>query len=76
MNPTQQELRRAAAKAFMESLDQLGQSLQSAESRPAPSSHPEAHRPEPQLGNHPRRSPVQDLEDAVADIEAFTSSRE
>ncbi|MBD2461841.1 hypothetical protein H6G89_12360 [Oscillatoria sp. FACHB-1407] len=73
MNQSQQELRRAAAKAFMESLDQLGMSLSSpeeevSEAKPAPASHAKTA---PQKPPASASLTVEELEDAVADIEQF-----
>ena len=62
MDHQQRELRRAAAKAFAESLNKLEQTLCAPESEPAPV--PEA--------------PISllDLEQAVADIERFMQAKE
>jgi hypothetical protein len=60
MDQTQKELRRAANKAFMESLDHLGMSLQSGE--------PDGVQPVPQ--SIPAID-LETLEDAAADIEQY-----
>jgi hypothetical protein len=67
MNQSQRELRRAAAQAFMESLDQLGRSLTPAE--PAYSSPKTLETPETSQF-------AMDLEAAVADIEEFTQNHQ
>jgi hypothetical protein len=77
MEQHQNELRRAAARAFAESLDQLQKTLQ-AEGRPlttAPT-QPEAA-PPVSNSNHstPTRPALADWEAAVADIEQFIEAR-
>lgn len=69
MNSHQQELRYAASQAFIESLDQLSDRL----SQPEPASAEAPHR-EVDKARSPQFT-VQDLEDAVADIEQFTQER-
>ncbi|MDX2216485.1 MAG: hypothetical protein SFY66_24695 [Oculatellaceae cyanobacterium bins.114] len=67
MNQSQQDLRRAAAKAFMESLDQLGMSLSSSEEVA-----PEVKTaPAPKPTSASQAMSVEELEAAVADIEQF-----
>lgn len=73
MNQSQQELRRAASKAFMESLDQLGMSLNSeaeeaSEAKTAPVPEPQASVKKTPAA---QAMSVEELEDAVADIEQF-----
>lgn len=82
MNHSQQELRCAAAQAFIESLDQLDQRLSSAADsidtssdrvdRSLPGTAPSVDQSLPSS----RSISVQELEAAVADIEQFTRSRE
>ncbi len=67
MNQSQRELRRAAAQAFMESLDQLGRSLTPAE--PAYGS-----KQKPDISDTSQFA--RDLEAAVADIEEFTQNQQ
>ena len=69
MNSQQRELRYAASQAFIESLDQLSDRL----SQPDPASAEVPHR-EVDNAQLPQFT-VQDLEDAVADIEQFTQER-
>jgi hypothetical protein len=66
----QEESRRTAAKAFMESLDQLGKRLQSCEEESAglASSEPKSPQSSPLC---PQAIEVDALEDAAADIEQF-----
>jgi ribosomal protein S9 len=78
MNSQQQELRYAASQAFIESLDQLSDRL----SQPDPTLAAEPARRDTPRARFAKRSPressqftVQDLEDAVADIEQFTQER-
>lgn len=71
MNPSQQELRRAAAKAFMESLDQLGTSLTSAEEPLEPTSATQKTTAETEAIANSKTISVEALEEAVADIEQF-----
>ena len=76
MNQQQRNLRHAAAEAFIESLDQLQQTLQSTDSQTAlpPRSAP-VKRPEPT----PPASAQFDLgsfEQAVADIEQFIQANQ
>ncbi|BAU43494.1 hypothetical protein [Leptolyngbya sp. O-77] len=70
----QRELRYAASQAFIESLDQLSDRL----SQPDPALAAEPARRDTSRDTTRARSPqftVQDLEDAVADIEQFTQER-
>ncbi|PJF23634.1 MAG: hypothetical protein CUN53_21895, partial [Phototrophicales bacterium] len=69
MNSQHRELRYAASQAFIESLNQLSDRLSQPDPAAAEAPHPEMDK---------ARSPqftVQDLEDAVADIEQFTQER-
>ncbi|HIK56871.1 MAG TPA: hypothetical protein IGS37_17120 [Synechococcales cyanobacterium M55_K2018_004] len=70
MNQSHHELRRAAARAFMESLDQLGTRLaaEGAEGGVVPTRE--------KLDTQRTRYLVRELEDAVADIERFTQQQE
>ncbi len=68
MNQRQRELRRAAARAFMESLDQLHDTLQSPETQPA---HPDSPQPKGLKATPPPQFDLSTFEQAVADIEAF-----
>ncbi len=70
MNSQQRELRYAASQAFIESLDQLSDRL----SQPDPALAAEPARRDAAKGRSPQFT-VQDLEDAVADIEQFTQER-
>ncbi|MGG6296062.1 hypothetical protein ACQ4M4_16870 [Leptolyngbya sp. AN02str] len=63
MSENQKELRRAAAQAFMESLDQLEQRLSI--TKPVQPVSPSPKAPQAKID----RDIVQDLEEAVADIE-------
>lgn len=83
MYQSQEELRRAAAKAFMESLDQLESSL-TADDSSAPIM-PSAGTPHVAPANQPTPSvkktdvqpiSVEALEEAVADIEQFMQERQ
>ncbi|MBW4420062.1 MAG: hypothetical protein KME13_12645 [Myxacorys californica WJT36-NPBG1] len=60
----QQELRRAAAKAFMESLDKLQETLSESEAKT-----------KAQATAAPARPELEEFEQAVADIEQFMQSR-
>ena len=79
MDQNQRELRRAAAKAFQASLEQLGQSFQ-----PGQDKTDETHSTEsPTPPRAPQPPPTQDaaidvkaLEEAAADIEQFMQSRD
>ena len=90
MDQNQRELRRAAAKAFQESLDQLGQSFQPgqvkadethsaapATQHPPVVQHPPAKEPaiEPETPD-PGALDFEALEAAAADIEQFMQSKE
>lgn len=76
MNQRQQNLRYAAARAFIESLDQLQETLQPSEAQPVTSTAPE------QPTYTPVETPPSDpfdlssFEQAVADIEAFIQTRQ
>jgi len=81
MDQTQQELRRAAAQAFMESLEQLEKSLtplkddsgKAAETVLPPVLPPPEFK-EPPVA--PKAMTVQELEAAAADIEQFIKEKE
>ena len=82
MNHSQQELRHAAARAFMESLEQLNQRLNvSDDSNGAANGHGDKS---PDIASSDACSPnpsnsaitVQELEEAVADIEQFTRTKD
>ena len=73
MNQHQQDVRRAAARAFNESLDQLCQSLE------APSSPAITPPPESQAmatDDSPLAFDLYSFEQAVADIEAFIATQQ
>ncbi|MGI0485361.1 hypothetical protein ACN4EK_07990 [Pantanalinema rosaneae CENA516] len=76
MNQQQRNLRHAAAEAFIESLDQLQQTLQSADQPPAPPirSTP-VKRPEPPVSS-PAQFDLGSFEQAVADIEQFIQANQ
>lgn len=83
MYQSQEELRRAAAKAFMESLDQLESSLTTDDSSvPAmsPTATPHivpANKPTPSIKKRDVQPiSVEALEEAVADIEQFMQERQ
>jgi hypothetical protein len=66
MNQHQQGLRLAAARAFIESLDQLQETLQDSPTPPAP------HLDQPlSAENSPVEFNLATFEQAIADIEAF-----
>lgn len=69
MNHTQQELRRNAAQSFMESLEQLGQSLAEPENAP--------QQPTSKSGQDKAAALAYEkaLEEAAADIEQFIRSK-
>lgn len=83
MNHSQQELRCAAAQAFIESLDQLDQRLSPAADSidtssdrvgsSLPGTNPSTAQPPPPSS---RSISVHELEAAVADIEQFTRARD
>ncbi len=82
MHSNQQELRQAATRAFMEALDQLDQRLHIPEADDQPSNPPpqvtQSISSAPTAGAPTRHSAaitVQELEDAVADIDQFTRTR-
>ena len=76
MNQRQQNLRYAAARAFIESLDQLQETLQPSEAQPvAPTAPEKANYRKPEVAP----SDLFDLssfEQAVADIEEFIQKRQ
>ncbi|XGV98911.1 MAG: hypothetical protein ACAF41_08205 [Leptolyngbya sp. BL-A-14] len=76
MNQRQQNLRYAAARAFMESLDQLQETLQASETQPVVTPEPQqgTQRPETSSPADPSFD-LQSFEQAVADIEAFIQKR-
>lgn len=75
MDQHQRELRRASAKAFLESLDQLNETLHA----PAPTPKPIPARPTPAPSSpkktKPRQFTLAELEDALADIEQFMENK-
>jgi hypothetical protein len=79
MDLHQRELRRAAAEAFIESLDKLQETLCSAENQPNPPA-PEAIAQPPAKAPEPSKPPIEinldTLEQAVADIEQFMQAKE
>jgi len=77
MEQHQNELRRAAARAFAESLDQLQKTLQ-AESKPAVVTPAQAENPAPVTSSNsgPTRPALAEWEAAVADIEQFIETRQ
>jgi len=76
MEQQQNDLRRAAAQAFAESLDQLQKTLQ-AESKPAVAAptQPEHTAPVTSSNSVPTRPALAEWEAAVADIEQFIETR-
>ncbi len=75
MGQPQYEIRRAAAEAFKQSLDQLQQTLESTQEPSKP--HPPRREPAPQPTTD--RSAKFDLsawEEAIADIEQFIQQRQ
>lgn len=78
MDKEQLNARRAAAKAFMESLDKLSDSLNSPASETAkakPQSPAPSPPPPPKKARTPQFS-FADLEEAIADIEQFMQNQE
>jgi hypothetical protein len=77
MEQQQNDLRRAAAQAFAESLDQLQKTLQ-ADGRPpvAAIAQPENPAPAPSSNAAPTRPVLAEWEAAVADIEQFIETRQ
>ena len=77
MDQQQQELRRAAARAFLDSLDQLQETLKPVNGQAAPAIvQPEAKKQK--LPNSGSRTPIDlsSFEQAAADIEQFMMNRE
>lgn len=76
MGQPQPEMRRAAAEAFKQSLDQLQQTLESAQepSQPPQFSRPE-HSPQPMI-DRPAKFDLSVWEEAIADIEQFIQQRQ
>lgn len=72
MDQCQRELRRAAARAFMESLDQLHETLQPA-AEPTP---PPQRTPIPDPPASAAAIDLDSLEQAVEDIEQFIQQRQ
>ncbi|EKQ70580.1 hypothetical protein OsccyDRAFT_0878 [Leptolyngbyaceae cyanobacterium JSC-12] len=70
----QREVRRAAAQAFMESLEQLQQTLESADDKPK-TSHPSGSRPSEVAAKPATQFDLNSWEDAIADIEQFISQQ-
>ncbi|MDF0555951.1 hypothetical protein [Kamptonema sp. UHCC 0994] len=77
MEPDRQDLRRASARAFFESLDQMNELARAQEASQAaksnstsvPSPAAKQKKPKPQFS-------FAELEEAIADIEQFMQSRE
>lgn len=67
MSQQERELRRAAAQAFMESLDQLQQTLEPSESPPKPAYSSQRTVKSPSIWAFDLNS----FEDAIADIDQF-----
>ena len=90
MNQHQQELRQAAAEAFIESLNQLQETLQvpAVVSTSSAAIYSSNHPADPNLVNHPASSPAErhpktsgsfdlsSFEQAAADIEQFIQAKE
>lgn len=75
MNQRQQNLRYAAARAFMESLDQLQETLQPSEAQPTPTAPEQVdHRRGDAASSDP--FDLSSFEQAVADIEAFIQQKQ
>jgi len=78
MEQHQNDLRRAAAQAFAESLDQLQKTLQ-VDGRPPTTAQPQPEKaapvPNSNLNSTPIRPALADWEAAVADIEQFIEAR-
>ncbi|MBD1861940.1 MULTISPECIES: hypothetical protein [Trichocoleus] len=78
MEQHQNEVRRAAAQAFAESLDQLQKTLQ-AEGRPPTTAQPQPEKMAPVSNSNSKAAPTRpalaDWEAAVADIEQFIEAR-
>lgn len=76
MNQQQRNLRHAAAEAFIESLDQLQQTLLPADSQPVLPTRPTPRkRPEP-VTNASAQFDLGSFEQAVADIEQFIQANQ
>ncbi|UBF24586.1 hypothetical protein K9N68_23285 [Kovacikia minuta CCNUW1] len=77
INQHQQELRRAAAKEFIEALDQLQERLQFTDGQPGVQSiappNPQPAKPEPQ---EPLQFDLHAFEQAVADIEEYIQQKQ
>ena len=77
MEPDRQDLRRASARAFFESLDQMNElaraqeASQAAQTNSQPANSPAAKRKKPKA-----QFSFAELEEAIADIEQFMQSRE
>ncbi len=72
MSQRQQNLRYAAARAFMESLDQLQETLQSTDDRSGQASTPPpGNEPPPTKTASAEAFDLSSFEQAVADIDAF-----
>ena len=78
MEQHQNDLRRAAAQAFAESLDQLQKTLQ-VDGRPPATAQPQPEKAAPVTKNNLNSTPIRpalaDWEAAVADIEQFIEAR-
>ncbi|PSB25994.1 hypothetical protein [Stenomitos frigidus] len=75
MNQRQQNLRYAAARAFIESLDQLQETLQPADEVVSPMA-PEHNNPSSTNASVEDQFDLNSLEQAVADIEQFIQKRQ
>ena len=77
MDSDQQNLRRASAKAFFESLDQMNDSAPTKEaSQTAKSNSPSAPNPAAKQRKPKPQFSFAELEDAIADIDQFMQSKE
>lgn len=72
MDQHQQELRQAAARAFVQSLDQLQETLQTSDEQSIPVEHSQPDRAESRSFQFDLNS----LEQAVADIEQFMEQQQ
>lgn len=74
MDQHQRDLRSAATRAFMESLSQLQETLQTAEDQPVTPAPPVEPAPASRLEADPGFD-LDNLEQAIADIEEFIQAR-
>ena len=72
MDQQQQELRHSAAKAFIESLDQLHEALQTADCESTPSQNGSVGQPETHSS---LQFDLDSFEQAIADIEQFIETK-